>query len=71
MRITNIQSPISFKSGYPTFQSSGHLTFKGHPFPHYNPVYENTNPFYREFEYPGYPGVLPTGQPGGILDRIA
>ena len=62
MRITNIQSPISFKSGYPTFQSSGHLSLKGHPYPHYNPVYENTNPFY----YPGYPGVCP--KPGeGIL----
>lgn len=31
---------ISFKSGYPTFGSSGHLS--------YNPsVYENTNPFYK------------------------
>jgi hypothetical protein len=65
MKITHIQNPISFKSGYPTFQSSGHLSFKGHPVPRYNPVYENTNPFYRP-----YPGILPTGK-GGILDKLA
>ena len=43
MKITSINNGgnISFKSGYPTFQSSGHLT--------YNPaIYENTNPFYRQ-----------------------
>ena len=43
MKITAINrggSIISFKSGYPTFQSAGHLTFCGNK----TPVHENTNP---------------------------
>ena len=47
MKITAINrggSIISFKSGYPTFQSAGHLTFAGNR----TSIYENTNPFYRQ-----------------------
>lgn len=46
MKITSINNGgnISFKSGYPTFQSSGHLTYNDGR----ASIYENTNPFYRQ-----------------------
>lgn len=45
MKITSISGGnISFKSGYPTFQSAGHLTYDGNR----ASIYENTNPFYRQ-----------------------
>lgn len=38
--INNRWNNIAFRSGYPTFQSAGHLTFCGNK----TPVHENTNP---------------------------
>ena len=40
--INNQGGNISFRSGYPTFQSAGHLSYSNDK----APVHENTNPFY-------------------------
>lgn len=45
--INNQGSNISFRSGYPTFQSAGHLSYANDK----TSIYENTNPFYRQM-YP-------------------
>ena len=62
MKITAINrggSIISFKSGYPTFQSAGHLTFDGNR----TSVYENTNPFYRQMTTNKGDNISFTGSP--------
>ena len=41
--LNNQGSNITFKSGYPTFQSAGHLSYNNGR----ASIYENTNPFYR------------------------
>lgn len=40
--INNQGGNISFRSGYPTFQSAGHLSYSNDK----APVHENTTPFY-------------------------
>ena len=42
--INNQWNNIAFRSGYPTFQSAGHLSYSNDR----APVHENTNPFYRQ-----------------------
>ena len=42
--INNQWNNIAFRSGYPTFQSAGHLTFCGNK----TPIHENTNPSDRQ-----------------------
>jgi len=44
MNITSINKGgnISFKSGYPTFGTGGHLSYDPK-----NSIYDNTNPFYK------------------------
>ena len=42
--INNQGGNISFRSGYPTFQSAGHLSYSDDK----APVHENTKPFYRQ-----------------------
>ena len=42
--INNQWNNIAFRSGYPTFQSAGHLTFCGNK----TPVHESTNPSDRQ-----------------------
>lgn len=62
MKITSINrggSIISFKSGYPTFQSAGHLTFDGNR----TPIHENTNPFYRQMTTNKGDNISFTGSP--------
>ena len=50
---------ISFRSGYPTFQSAGHLTFDGNRIS----IYENTNPFYRQMTTNKGDNITFTGSP--------
>ena len=62
MKITSINrggSIISFKSGYPTFQSAGHLTFDGNR----TPIHENTNLFYRQMTTNKGDNIPFTGSP--------
>ena len=42
--INNQWNNIAFRSGYPTFQSAGHLTFCSNK----TPIHENTNPSDRQ-----------------------
>ncbi len=75
MRVANIQSSISFKSGYPMF-GSGHLSFTGHFDPatgHCVPTHNgHFEPRVLPFSYPGYPGYIPSNEPrtGGTLNLI-
>ena len=71
MRISKINSNISFKSGYPTFPGRGYphnqITFKGAPPIHRSHTIKGGS---GTFEYPGYPGVIPTEKPNpfeGVL----
>lgn len=59
MKIMQISNAISFKSGYPTFSSSGHLSHKIYDEPYIYPGY-----LYR-LPQPG--GLKPSG---GILHNI-
>ena len=57
--INNQGGNISFRSGYPTFQSAGHLTFDGNR----TSIRENTNPFYRQMATNKGDNISFTGSP--------
>lgn len=57
--INNQGGNISFRSGYPTFQSAGHLTFEGNR----TSICENTNPFYRQMATNKGDNIPFTGSP--------
>ena len=57
--INNQWNNIAFRSGYPTFQSAGHLTFCGNK----TPIYENTNPSDRQMSTKEGDNISFTGSP--------
>ena len=57
--INNQWNNIAFRSGYPTFQSAGHLTFCGNK----TPIHENTNPSDRQMTTNKGDNISFTGSP--------